>query len=127
LVSDWLQEVNFLVDAHLPRRIARRLQEAGHDTCHTLDLPNGNQTPDAEINTISLREQGVVITKDADFVNSFSLKHEPYKLLLISTGNIKNADLETLLLTHLSSMVAAFAAYDFLDCLAPRSSSMHNS
>lgn len=74
--------MKFLVDAHLPRRIARRLQEAGHDALHTLDLPDGNRTTGAEINAISLLEQRVVITKDADFVNSFLLKNQPYKLLL---------------------------------------------
>jgi predicted nuclease of predicted toxin-antitoxin system len=63
--------MNFLVDAHLPRRLARRLQEAGHDALHTLDLPRGNRTTDTEINAISLSERRVVITKDADFVNSF--------------------------------------------------------
>lgn len=82
---------------------------------HTLDLPDGNRTTDAEINAISLREQRVVVTKDADFVNSFLLKHQPYKLLLISTGNIRNTDLETLLLTYLSSIVTAFDSHDYIE------------
>jgi predicted nuclease of predicted toxin-antitoxin system len=107
--------MKFLVDAHLPRRIARRLQAAGYDALHTLDLPDGNRTTDAEINAISLREQRVVVTKDADFVNSFLLKHQPYKLLLISTGNIRNTDLETLLLTYLSSIVTAFDSHDYIE------------
>ncbi|HKT38344.1 MAG TPA: DUF5615 family PIN-like protein, partial [Ktedonobacterales bacterium] len=63
----------------------------------------------------SLREQRVVVTKDADFVNSFLLKHQPYKLLLISTGNIRNTDLETLLLTYLSSIVTAFDSHDYIE------------
>ena len=107
--------MRLLVDAHLPRRIARRLQAAGHDALHTLDLPDGNRTTDTEINVISLREQAVVVTKDADFVNLFLLKHQPYKLLLISTGNIRNAALETLLLTHLTTIVSAFDSYDYLE------------
>ena len=32
--------MNFLVDAHLPRRLAFRLRDAGQDALHTLDLPN---------------------------------------------------------------------------------------
>lgn len=78
--------MKFLVDAHLPRRIVYRLREAGHDAVHTLDLPNGNRTTDTEIIAISVREQRIVITKDADFVNSYFLRHQPHKLLLISTG-----------------------------------------
>jgi hypothetical protein len=52
--------VRFLIDAHLPRRLVCRLRDAGHDAIHTLDLPNGNHTTDAEINAISLRENRVV-------------------------------------------------------------------
>src|SRR5215217_7904550 len=55
--------MNFLVDAQLPRRLARRLQEAGHDVLHTLDLPAGNSTTDSEINALSLRKSRVVSPK----------------------------------------------------------------
>jgi predicted nuclease of predicted toxin-antitoxin system len=79
--------MKFLVDAQLPRRLIYRLREAGYDALHTLDLPAGNRTTDAEINAASLREGRIVITKDADFVSSFIVSREPYKLLLISTTN----------------------------------------
>ena len=82
--------MKFLIDAQLPHRLVYWLRERGHDARHTLDLPNGNRTSDAEINEISVREQRIVVTKDADFVNSFVIRGEPYKLLLISTGNITN-------------------------------------
>lgn len=88
--------MKFLVDAQLPRRIVYRLREAGHDALHTLDLPNGNHTSDAEIIAIASRDGRIVVTKDADFVNSFVLLRLPPRLLLISTGNIKNTDLESL-------------------------------
>lgn len=107
--------MKFLVDAQLPRRLTYRLREVGHDALHTLDLPEGNHTPDAEINAISVRDGRVVITKDADFVNSFLLAHQPFKLLLISTGNIENADLETLVVAQLPVITAAFAAHNFLE------------
>ena len=62
--------MKFLVDAQLPRRLAHRLREAGHAATHTLDLPRKNRTTDDELVSISMREQGVVITKDADFVDA---------------------------------------------------------
>lgn len=83
----------FLVDAQLPRRLAIALRQQGFDALHTLDLPNGNRTSDAELNLISLDEQRVVVTKDADFVESFLLQGAPFKLLLVSTGNIDNDEL----------------------------------
>jgi|SRR5215813_10674783 len=107
--------MKFLVDAQLPRRLVYRLREAGHDAVHTLDLPHGNRTTDAEINAFSTREGRIVITKDADFVSTFVLSHQPHKLLLISTGNIKNADLEALLIAQLPALVPAFAAHDYLE------------
>jgi predicted nuclease of predicted toxin-antitoxin system len=107
--------MKFLLDAHLPRRLAYRLREAGHDAVHTLDLPNGNRTTDAEINSISLQESRVVVTKDTDFVDSFLLLHRPYKLLLISTGNIKNADLEVLFVAQISAIEAAFLTNTYLE------------
>ncbi len=107
--------MKFLVDAQLPRRLVYLLREAGHDAVHTLDLPDGNHTSDAEVLNVAASEQRVVVTKDADFVNSFLVARRPEKLLLVSTGNITNADLVALLLPNLAAMVAAFAGSDFVE------------
>jgi predicted nuclease of predicted toxin-antitoxin system len=55
--------MKFLVDAQLPLRLARLLQEAGYDTIHTKELPQQNATPDSIINSISIQEERVVLTK----------------------------------------------------------------
>ena len=107
--------MKFLVDAHLPLHLAYRLQDAGYDTIHTRDLPLENRTPDGTINQISVDEKRIVITKDADFVNSFMIARIPYKLLLVSTGNIKNSELEPLFLQNIEQIVEAFATYDFIE------------
>ncbi|HEX7317375.1 MAG TPA: DUF5615 family PIN-like protein [Pyrinomonadaceae bacterium] len=107
--------MKFPVDAQLPRRLARRRREAGHEAVHTLDLPHGNRTTDALINDLSAREQYVVVTKDADFVNSFILNQRPYKLLLVSTGNIRNAELEALFLSNLAKMAEGFDSFDYIE------------
>lgn len=107
--------MKFLVDAQLPRRLARWLQAEGHEAVHTRDLPEGNCTGDAAINGLSLREQRVVVTKDEDFVNTFLLQHQPYKLLLVATGNIRNTELEGLFRDNLGSIVQSFEKYDFIE------------
>jgi predicted nuclease of predicted toxin-antitoxin system len=107
--------MNFLVDAQLPRRLARLLQEAGHNALHTLELPARNRTTDIEINALSLRENRVVITKDADFVNSYLLTGQPYKLLLISTGNITNTELEALFVPNISMIVSALQTNSYIE------------
>lgn len=107
--------MKFLVNAHLPRRLIFLLNAAGHDAIHTLDLPERNRTPDLTINQVSVREQRILITKDGEFKDSFLLEGRPYKLLLISTGNITNADLERLLRDNLEEIVRAFQEHSFLE------------
>lgn len=85
--------MKFLVDAQLPKILARFLRERGFDAIHTLDLKLKNVTDDIEINKISLAENRIVITKDSDFYDSYAAKQEPYKLLYLTTGNISNPDL----------------------------------
>ena len=107
--------MKFLVDAQLPRRLALLLQEPGHDAIHTLDLPHGNRTSDAEINVLSLAESRVVITKDSDFMASYILSRQPWKLLLVSVGNINNNSLAELFHTHLDEIVAGLESCDCME------------
>lgn len=104
-----------IVDAHLPRRLARLLAEAGHDAIHTLDLPGGNATPDSEIVALAARDSRIVITKDADFVVGHTLGRRPRQLLLIATGNIGNRELERLFLANLEAIANAFAQSSFVE------------
>ena len=97
--------MKFLVDAQLPVRLSHLLKSMGHDALHTKELALKNATPDTEINTLSIREQRIVITKDSDFWDSFYVSQEPYKLLLITTGNISNKDLESLFVKNLEQLV----------------------
>jgi predicted nuclease of predicted toxin-antitoxin system len=107
--------MKFVVDAHLPRRLALFLQQDGFDALHTLDLVRGNRTPDSWLNQMSLAEQRVVITKDADFVDSFWLRQEPWKLLLVSTGNIRNVELIALFQANLKQITEGFESFDFIE------------
>jgi predicted nuclease of predicted toxin-antitoxin system len=112
--------MKFLIDAQLPRRLALGLEKAGVEAKHTLDLPQQNRTQDNEILKLSIEEQWIVITKDADFVDSFWLKQEPYKLLLVSTGNIKNTDLERLFIKYFPKIVELFESCDFIEMTQSR-------
>ncbi|HKS10425.1 MAG TPA: DUF5615 family PIN-like protein [Pyrinomonadaceae bacterium] len=107
--------MKFLIDAQLPRRLAHQLRAAGFETTHTLDLPQGNRTTDRALITFSLTEQCVVITKDADFVDSFLLRHEPWKLLLVSTGNIDNSELLRLFQLNTNQLAESFKTFDFIE------------
>jgi predicted nuclease of predicted toxin-antitoxin system len=61
------------------------------------------------------REQRVVVTKDADFVNSHLLSGQPAKLLLISIGNITNRELEQLLVPLIPDLIREFQSNAFVE------------
>jgi predicted nuclease of predicted toxin-antitoxin system len=107
--------MNFLVDANLPRRIIRIFQERGHNAVHTLELPEGNATPDAAILDYSEKNNCVITTKDSDFSTFFWLQDRPQKLLLISTGNIRNAELETLLIANFDQLISALTENRYVE------------
>lgn len=98
--------MKFIVDAQLPRLLAKFLCDKGHDAVHTFELPDGNDTTDSGINRISLSEGRVVISKDGDFYDSFTAQREPYKLLHIRTGNLSNASLIDLFEKNLDKLIA---------------------
>jgi predicted nuclease of predicted toxin-antitoxin system len=107
--------VKFLVDAQLPIRLARFLQASGYDTLHTKDLPKQNATSDTRINEISIEQERVVVTKDSDFVDSFMTIQKPSKLLLITTGNIKNSELEQIFANNLSTIIDLLQNHDYIE------------
>lgn len=81
---------------------------------HTLDLPRKNLTQDSEVIARARQDGRIVVSKDADFVQSFLIAGEP-SLLLISTGNINNSDLERLLRANLPAIETAFASSRFVE------------
>ena len=72
------------------------------------------RTPDKEIIASAMQDGRIVVSKDEDFVQVFLLTGEP-PLLLISTGNITNADLEKLVRANLPAIDAAFASSRFVE------------
>jgi predicted nuclease of predicted toxin-antitoxin system len=104
-----------VVDAQLPVRLAQWLRARGHDAIHTKELPQGNRTADSDIARLADRELRVVITKDADFVESFFVRGVPAKLLLISTGNITNPQLEALFARNESAILTELSTNAFIE------------
>ena len=98
--------MKFIVDAQLPRRVTKWLSESGYDAIHTLYLPAQNATQDNQIIALSMSQQRVVVTKDRDFYNAYVLQNVPYKILMITTGNITNNALILLLEQNFEQIIA---------------------
>ena len=85
--------MKFLLDAQLPPTLRQLFIDKGYNCIHTLDLKQGNNTSDKEINSISVNEKRILITKDSDFFDSFMIRNEPYKLILVKLGNASRKEL----------------------------------
>jgi predicted nuclease of predicted toxin-antitoxin system len=107
--------MNFLIDANLPRRLVNLFHARGHLAIHTLDLPNGNTTEDSTILQYSDENNCVITTKDSDFTTSFWLNNRPNKLLLISTENISNKELEALLVANFEQIITDLSNNRFVE------------
>lgn len=103
--------MKFIVDAQLPKSLAKWLREQGHDAIHTLDLPLKNATDDLDINELSLKEKRIVITKDSDFFDRYFQKTEPYKLLFLTVGNFSNQALLQLFTDNLDKITSTLETH----------------
>ena len=107
--------MKFIIDAQLPYALSMHLKQKGFDVIHTDDLPNKELTTDNEIREISVKEDRIVVTKDSDFLDSYYIKGIPPKLLLVSTGNIKNKVLFNLLESNIEKIIELFGQYTFIE------------
>ena len=107
--------MKFIVDAQLPRLLSDFLNASGYDAVHTLELPEMNRTVDNLIATKANNEKRIVISKDADFLDSYLLYSKPARLLLIKTGNIPNSDLLKLFEMNLNLLQRAFEQCNFVE------------
>jgi predicted nuclease of predicted toxin-antitoxin system len=100
--------MKFIVDAHFPKRLSKWLNDRGHDSIHTSDLPKGNNTLDIEIIEKSIEENRIIISKDSDFFKYRIVKGVPDKILMITTGNILNTELINLFEENFNNIVESF-------------------
>ena len=107
--------MKFIVDAQLPKTLSDFLRSRGLDSVHTLELPHKNKTHDGFITQLATDEQRIVITKDADFLESHVLRREPPKLLLIKTGNIRNDELLSLFEKHIELIIELFSTHSLIE------------
>jgi len=107
--------MKFLIDAQLPYGVALFLRDKGFDALHTNDLPDREHTTDRQIRNISISENRIVITKDYDFIDSFILKKVPEKLLIVTTGNIKNKQLFSLWENNWELIIFLFETHNLIE------------
>ncbi|WP_336619521.1 DUF5615 family PIN-like protein [Microbacterium barkeri] len=96
-------------------RLVRWLREQGVDAVHSSELPGGNHSTDHSIARLADREDRIVVTKDADFVTSNVLEGTPRRLLVVRTGNVRNAELVALFQAHFAEIAAALERHSVVE------------
>lgn len=107
--------MKFLIDAQLPPKLCDLFKASGIDSIHINSLLNGDETKDSEIISFADEENYIIITKDIDFYHSHMLNKKPSKLLLVTTGNIKNRDLFEMININLEVIVRLFKTCEYIE------------
>ncbi|MEM9675319.1 MAG: DUF5615 family PIN-like protein [Bacteroidota bacterium] len=107
--------MKFLIDAQLPVKMCEILQSLGLNAIHVDDLPKGDETSDTDISTYADQHELIVISKDTDFYHSHMILRKPERLLLITTGNIKNRQLFDLIRSNASAIQNLFTTCHYVE------------
>ena len=100
--------MNFLIDANLPRRLARRLTQLGHASAHISEwLPS--DAADDLIWRLAVERRYVIITKDADYLHLARSGHPATPLLWLRIGNCDVLQAVALVEEHLPAIEATLA------------------
>lgn len=106
--------MKFIVDAHLPKRLTKIFGDLGFEAVHTSDLPKGNATDDKDIILVAAAN-GVVVSKDEDFYQSFLLHGKPPKLIHVKVGNMRLHEIVTLFAKVAPQLVDLLGQHDLLE------------
>ena len=107
--------MRFIVDAQLPSRLSIWLCDKGHDSIHTLSIPEKNRNGDHLIAAFADDDHRIVVSKDADFTALKLLTGKPKKLLLIKTGNLNNTLLLRIFETNLDVIEKLFVSFEIVE------------
>ena len=78
-------------------------------------MPEKNRSGDNAISAKADNNGRIVVTKDADFLDSYLLFRKPAKLLLVKTGNIPNSYLLKIFQNNLPVFKSEFAQSNFVE------------
>ncbi len=96
--------MKFLCDVHISIKILKFLNSKQYECIHVNSILNKWFTKDSDISNYSDQNDLILITKDADFRDSYFLKNTPKKLVKINLGNIPNSKLIEIIDTNLEKM-----------------------
>ena len=106
--------MRFIIDAHLPKSIAEIFADLGHEAIHTSDLPEGNASKDREIILVAAQD-GIIVSKDEDFYQSFLVYGKPPQLIHVKVGNMRLRELKALFSKVAPELIDLLGQHDLLE------------
>lgn len=96
--------MKFLCDVHISYKVVKYLKSSGFEAIHVNEILDKWHTKDGDICRYADENDLIVLTKDADFKNSFLISHTPNKLVKVNLGNISNAALVDIVSANLQAI-----------------------
>lgn len=106
--------MQFLCDVHISYKLVAYLESMGFKAIHVNQILDKSETKDSDICKYADENNLIVVTKDADFRNSFFIKRTPSKLIKINLGNISNQKLIKIFSKHISIFQGLYDKKSFL-------------
>lgn len=106
--------MRFLCDAHISYKLANHLTAMGFETVYVNDILDKSETRDSDICRYADQNDLIVITKDADFRDSYFIKQTPKKIIKVNLGNIPNQELVRIFTENISTFEKLSSKPNFL-------------
>jgi predicted nuclease of predicted toxin-antitoxin system len=85
--------MKFLCDVHISFKLVNAIKKLGYNCIHVNDILDKWFSKDTEISNFADENDYILISKDADFRDSFFVNQTPKKLIKVNLGNISNTEL----------------------------------
>ncbi|MEM9932954.1 MAG: DUF5615 family PIN-like protein [Bacteroidota bacterium] len=100
--------MKILCDVHISKKIVHFFHSKGIEALHVNDILDGDRTKDVAISNYADHNDFIVLTKDADFANTYHLKKIPKRLIKVGLGNLSTKSLKEVLEKNLSEIEQQF-------------------
>ncbi len=106
--------MKFLCDVHISYKLAKMLVSLGFDAIHVNEILNKSETKDSDLSKYADQNNFVIISKDADFRDTYFVKRTPKKLIRVMLGNISNHELLRIFRENMDTIVGLDSKTNFL-------------
>lgn len=106
--------MKFIIDANLPKVVARIFKNLGHEAIHVSELPEGTETKDEYI-LIVADVDAIVVSKDKDFYYSFLMRGKPTQLVYVKFNNLLFSEIKSLFLTAAPKIIDLLGQHDLIE------------